>query len=141
MSKGEGGSWFFGIVLIVVGAFLILNGILNAVGWNPMVMLSADPAAARAVGTSAWTDLCIAGFAIVGGIGLIQDQEWGWGISLVILTFTVVKFLGDSIAAITAMVVNPLGAIFSLSVVMYIGILIVGGVGIAYLLLTKFKYE
>ena len=140
MSKGEGGSWFFGILLIVIGAFLVLNGILNLVGWNPMVMLSADPVAARAVGTSSWTDLCIAGFAIIGGIGLIQDQEWGWGISLVILTYTVVKFLGDSIAAILAIANNPVGA-WSVSVVMYIGILIVGAIGIVYLLLTKFKYE
>ncbi|MHA1785231.1 MAG: hypothetical protein ACTSVY_08915 [Candidatus Helarchaeota archaeon] len=143
MSSGEGGSWFYGLILIIAGAFLIVNGILNLVGWNPLVAFAGttgSEAALRAAATSGSLDLLIAGWAIIGGVGLIKDQEWGWGISLVILSYVIVKFLSDIIQAISAMIAAPALAIYSINVWIYVILFIIAAFGIAYLLITKKKY-
>ena len=31
-SKGEGGSWLYGLILMVVGGFILVTGILNSAG-------------------------------------------------------------------------------------------------------------
>ncbi|NHI93784.1 MAG: hypothetical protein EAX96_14955 [Candidatus Lokiarchaeota archaeon] len=141
MSSGEGGSVFYGVILMISGAILLVIGIMNLVGFNPLIGLSgSDPTVARAVGTSAWTDIVIAGWGFISGYGLIKDQEWAWGTSLLILTYVVVKFLNDSIQGIWALIVSPATAIYSISVWVYVILFCIGVFGIIYLLATKYKY-
>lgn len=143
MSSGEGGSWFYGIILIVAGAFLLINSILNLIGWNPIAVLGAmtgSDAALRAVQTSAYTDMVISAWAVIGGIGLIKDQEWGWGVSLLILTYVIVKFLFEIIQSIAVLVAAPALAIYSINVWIYVILFVIAAVGVVYLLATKVKY-
>ena len=78
--------------------------------------------------------MAIGAWGVVGGVGLIKDQEWGWGISLVVLSLVIVTFISDVIAGIMAM------AWTSLIFWVQLAALIVAAVGIVYLLMTKEKY-
>ena len=137
-SKGEGGSWLYGLILIIAGALIAITGILNVLGLNPLSALLPPDLAALA-GTTGYASILIGAWGFIGGVGLIKDQEWGWGISLVVLSFVIVTYLTDFIAVVSALIG---GTIPALSIIQWIEIVAVGiaAVGIVYLLLTKYKY-
>ena len=84
--------------------------------------------------------MVISAWAVIGGIGLIKDQEWGWGVSLLILTYVIVKFLFEIIQSIAALVAAPALAIYSINVWIYVILFVIAAVGVVYLLATKVKY-
>jgi hypothetical protein len=134
-SKGEGGSWLYGLLLIIAGAFIVLTGIMNVAGWNPIGPL-LPPELQVLASTSGWMSIVIGAWGFVGGVGLIKDQEWGWGISLVVLSVVIVTYLIDVITVISLMpAVLP-------TIIQWIeiGAVVVCAIGIVYLLLTKYKY-
>jgi hypothetical protein len=120
-SKGEGGSWLYGIILIIVGGFIATVGLLNLLGISILADLMA-------------LILVIGAWGVIGGIGLIKDQEWGWGISLVVLSAVIVTFLTNVITMFS-------GALFN-DVILWIqfAAVVIAAIGIVYLLLTKYKY-
>lgn len=133
-SKGEGGSWLYGIILMVSGGFILVTGILNSLGISVLNDYLGELAPELSViwESTGWTHMAIGAWGIIGGIGLIKDQEWGWGISLVILTLVIITFLADVIAGLMS-IMDILGWV-------KLAALIIAGVGIVYLLLTKEKY-
>ena len=137
-SKGKGGSWLYGILLIVSGAFILAMGILNILGFNPISGL-LPPELASIGGISGYRDLLIGIWGIVGGIGLIKDQEWGWGVSLVVLSVVIVITITSVITGILAVIGDP-SALINLSFWAYMVPFIIAVVGIIYLLATKSKY-
>ena len=137
-SKGEGGSWLYGLILIIAGGFILVTGLLNALG----ISLIADlmpPGFEFLASASGYVSMAIGAWGLVGGVGLIKDQEWGWGISLVVLSLVIVTFLTDVITGITA----AIGSGVWTDWVMWIKLaaLVVAAVGIVYLIMTKEKYE
>jgi hypothetical protein len=137
-SKGEGGSWIYGLLLIIAGAFIVITGIMNVMGWNPLgvILGGIDPELALLASTTGWMSIIIGAWGFIGGIGLIKDQEWGWGISLVVLSVVIVTYLIDFITILSAMpAIMP-------SIIQWIeiGAVVVSAIGIVYLLLTKYKY-
>ncbi len=137
-SKGEGGSWLYGLLLIIAGAFIVLTGIMNVAGWNPLGPL-LPPDLQVLASTTGWTSIIIGAWGFIGGVGLIKDQEWGWGISLVVLSVVIVTYLVDVISIISASIANPL-IVPSVIQWIEIGAVVVSAIGIVYLLLTKYKY-
>lgn len=138
-SKGEGGSWLYGIILIIVGGFIALVGLLNLLGISILADLMAllpGGSDLYALLTSGMNTLylVIGAWGVIGGIGLIKDQEWGWGISLVVLSAVIVTFLTNVITMFS-------GAIFN-DVILWIqfAAVVIAAIGIVYLLLTKYKY-
>ena len=134
-SKGEGGSWLYGLILIIAGAFIVITGILNLLGLNPLGAI-LPPELIGLAGITGWSSILIGAWGFIGGVGLIKDQEWGWGISLVVLSVVIVTYLTDVITILSLMpAIMP-------TIVQWIelGAVVVSAVGIVYLLLTKYKY-
>jgi len=132
-SKGEGGSWLYGILLILAGGFIVVTGIMNLVGYNPLLPLVPEEYWPFLSVTS-YLYIALGAWGVIGGIGLIKDQEWGWGISLVVLSVVIVAFVSEVIAGF--MTANWTNIIFWIK----FAALVVAAVGIVYLLLTKYKY-
>ncbi|MHA1268431.1 MAG: hypothetical protein ACTSPY_01470 [Candidatus Helarchaeota archaeon] len=140
-SKGEGGSWLYGLLLILSGGFILVTGILTILGMNPISGIPGiDPSVANLANITGWTELAIGVWGIIGGIGLIKDQEWGWGISLVVLSIVIVKTITNVISGILAAIADPLNVMATISFWVYLVPFIIAVVGIIYLLLTKHKY-
>ncbi len=132
-SRGEGGSHLYGILLIIAGGFTVATGILNLVGYNPIIEW-LPPYLDFLAGTLGWTIIGIGAWGIIGGVGLLRDQEWGWGISLVVLSIVIITFISEVIGGFI------IQDWFNINMWIKLGAMIVAGVGIAYLLLTKYKY-
>ena len=86
------------------------------------------------------TNFVIGLFAILGGYGLIIDQEWGWGISMLILVYTATQSVVYLINTIISMSVNPSLLIVSAIFWVALAVLVIAIVGLIYLGLTKYKY-
>jgi hypothetical protein len=135
-SKGEGGSWLYGIILMVSGGLVFTVGLLNILGITDLAyyVQSIMPELAAYMNTLTYIEMTIGAWGFIGGVGLIKDQEWGWGISLVVLSLVIVTFVSDVIAGITA------GTWTDLYFWAELVALIIAAVGIVYLLMTKEKY-
>ncbi len=144
-SKGEGGSWLYGLILIIAGAFIVVTGLLNIIAphLNPVgfILTGIDPSGqlAALATITGWPSILVGAWGFIGGVGLIKDQEWGWGISLVVLSYVIVTFLADFIIVLDALFKM---LITSISITQWIELvaIIIAAVGIVYLLLTKYKY-
>ncbi|TFF88554.1 MAG: hypothetical protein EU549_02805 [Promethearchaeota archaeon] len=136
-SKGEGGSWLYGLLLMLSGAFILVTGILGILGID---ITGWMPLGTGSIITQGYVELTIGAWGIIGGVGLIKDQEWGWGIALVVLTIVIVKTLSSVIAGIMNLITNPLDAITDVMFWIYIAPFVIAVIGIIYLLATKEKY-
>jgi len=136
-SKGAGGSKLFGIVLIIAGAFIAIIGILNVVGFNPLKDVLPQDYKFLA-GITGWSNIVIGAWGFIGGVGLTQSQEWGWGISLVVFSTVIVTFIAEVYYGILAAMTSGNWSDFT----MWLKLVAIGlsAVGIVYLLLTKYKY-
>ncbi len=137
-SKGEGGSWLYGIILMLAGGFVVITGILNLLGFNPIVDWLPSELQYLA-STTSYLYIGIGAWGVIGGIGLIKDQEWGWGISLVILSLVIIMFAAEVVVGLMAAIQTADWSDISLWIKLVA--LIVAAVGIVYLLSTKEKYE
>lgn len=142
-SKGEGGSWLYGIILMAAGAFIIALGVMDLLNMNFISTYLIDQGysdIAAMLPTTGVINFVIGFFAIIGGYGLIADQEWGWGISMLILVYTAAQAIIYAINTINNLAMNP--SLILASAVFWIAIIavVVAIVGIVYLGLTKEKY-
>jgi hypothetical protein len=140
-SKGEGGSWLYGLILILAGGLIVVTGLLNALGISflsdQLQSLGYSDLAAMASSVG-YLHIAIGAWGIIGGVGLIKDQEWGWGIALVVLSLVIVTFIVDVILGLKAAIETSIWTDWVLWIKLVA--LIVAGVGIVYLLMTKEKY-
>ena len=75
-------------------------------------------------------------FAIIAGVGMFQEQEWAWGMALLILTFIIIN-------AIVTLINTLVGGSFSLdNISFWIQVVSVpfAALGIPWLLATKERY-
>ncbi|TFF85945.1 MAG: hypothetical protein EU551_02980 [Promethearchaeota archaeon] len=136
-SKGKGGSWLYGLLLILSGGFIVVTGLLATFGIDITGLL---PLGSSVIVTQGLLELLIGAWGIIGGIGLIKDQEWGWGISLVILTVVILKTITQVINGIINLITDPLATAMEFLFWLYFVPFVVAVVGIIYLLATKYKY-
>ena len=143
LSKGEGGSWLYGIILMVAGGFVIALGILdlfNITFLHDFLIFYDQPGIAAMLPTLGVTNFVIGAFAVIAGVGLIIDQEWGWGIAMVILVYTAAQSIVYLVNSATELSISP-SSINALGVlVASIAATAVAVIGLAYLGLTKYKY-
>jgi hypothetical protein len=142
-SKGEGGSWLYGILLMAAGGFVIVLGILDLLNMNFIynyLVGTGNPDLAAMLPTVGITNFIIGIFAIIGGYGLIIDQEWGWGISMLILVYTAAQAAIYLVNSAIELSISP-SSLNALAVAIVSGItIVVAAVGMIYLGLTKYKY-
>ena len=142
-SKGEGGSWLYGIILIATGAFVIVLGVLNILNIDYIsdFLISqgwADWAAM--LPTMGVTNFVVGTFAVIAGYGLVIDQEWGWGIAMFILVYTAAQAIVQIAHSANELLISPtslnaLGTLVVASIATAVAV-----VGLVYLGLTKYKY-
>ena len=142
-SKGKGGSWLYGFILMGTGVLLLILGILELLGYSyiySFLVANGQEDVAVMLSIGGILSLVVAMFAIAGGFGLIIDQEWAWGISMLVLTYTIAASILNLIESNLSLSVNPsdvnASAIFLTSIVM----VVVAAIGVIYLGLTKYKY-
>ena len=142
-SKGKGGSWLYGFILMGTGTLLTILGILELLGYSyiySFLVANGQEDVAVMLSIGGILNLVVAMFAIAGGFGLIIDQEWAWGISMLVLTYTIGASILNIIESTLSLGVNPsdtyAAAILGVSMIM----IIVGAIGVVYLGLTKSKY-
>jgi hypothetical protein len=79
------------IFLMVLGGFTILYGLFqqfpDLFPW--LTGLASNPDFQTFVGVLGGMHIILGGFALIAGIGMFREQEWAWGMSLMVLTFII----------------------------------------------------
>jgi len=127
------------IFLIILGIFYILQGIMYYFPWifsfgtagNLMSTLIGDPNFAAFAGTLSGNYFVIGGGAFLAGVGMFQEQEWAWGMALIILGIIIA---GSIIGVIFGFAIT--------SVIWWLQVLSLAfaAIGIPWLLATKERY-
>ncbi|NHI93785.1 MAG: hypothetical protein EAX96_14960 [Candidatus Lokiarchaeota archaeon] len=143
MSKSFGGSKFFGVILIIIGIFLVINGILQLfVGANLSNWILAT------IGTSSqiqnyvtvWDavpTLTLAAFGILAGFGLFKEEEWAFGIGIVIFAMTIANSIGNIVPGIMTL----MAGIPDVTSIFWIIVAILAAIGIAVLAIDNLRKE
>ena len=142
ISKGKGGSWLYGFILMASGVLILVLGVMDLLNynfiWNYIASEIPDGAQiAEMIPVAGVTNFVIGIFAVIGGYGLIIDQEWAWGISMLILAYTAVQAIVYIASNISA---SPSDIFGQTSFYVGIVVLIIAIGGLIYLGLTKYKY-
>ena len=144
ISKGKGGSWIYGIILMLGGVLLLALGILDLLGYswiyNYLISIALNDLAA-ALPVAGIMNFVIGLFAVISGYGLIIDQEWAWGIAMLILVYSAVQAVIYIIQNYLSLLLSPSILIDQAMFWVSISVLIVAITGLIYLGLTKYKYE
>lgn len=131
------------IILIVLGALFVLQGVLlilawagiSAPDWLNAILAGGDDVMAL-LGPSSFVTLVLGVWCFIAGIGLFQEQEWAWGQALVVLSIICVNAAGSIAGWIS-------GGAFDISSLLT-WIALIGGilaiVLFVYLLATKKRY-
>ncbi len=142
-SKGEGGSWLYGIILMAAGVFVIVLGVLDLLNisfiHNYLVDQGYSDIAAM-LPTMGVTNFIIGLFSVIAGYGLIIDQEWGWGIAMFILVYVAAQSIVYIAETALNLAMNP--SLLLASAVFWVAVVaaIISIIGLVYLGLTKYKY-
>ncbi|NVM28791.1 MAG: hypothetical protein HWN65_08105 [Candidatus Helarchaeota archaeon] len=133
------------IFLIVLGCLTIVYGINylfpGLIPGFADIVLALGPEALSFISTlgtvMGWTLLILGIFALLAGIGMFQEQEWAWGMALMVLTFiiantlaTVIGYFGGGVQWWT-----------SWGAWLQIVSLVFAVIGIPWLLATKARYR
>lgn len=143
ISKGKGGSWLFGFVLMAGGVLILVLGVLDLLNYNFIWNYISDIVGSEVAGMiplAGVTNFVIGIFAVIAGYGLIVDQEWAWGISMLILAYTGVQAVVYIATNTLPIITNPSDLLASASFWVGIVVLIISIAGLIYLGLTKYKY-
>ncbi len=143
ISKGEGGSWLYGFILMGSGIIIIVLGMLELLNYtfvyNLLVSAGQEQYAAL-MPIGGVMNFVVGMFAIVAGFGLIIDQEWAWGMSMLILVFNIILSVVNIIQTNLIIEVSP-SEPYSIAILgVSIALIIVSIVGLIYLGLTKYRY-
>ncbi|MHA1369813.1 MAG: hypothetical protein ACTSWN_14420 [Promethearchaeota archaeon] len=139
------------IFMIIVGGIFVFQGImyyleiygidisfLPSVIRNTLYGTGAGTQAFKSLlGDQANLQLVLGAFCLIAGIGLFQEQEWAWGMSIIILSIMITTTAGSVISTIAS------GGFDYKSWALWIKIISVtiSGIGILWLLFTKSRYS
>lgn len=142
-SKGEGGSWLYGIILMMGGVLFFILGLLELLNISFIYAYLVDQGLtdiAVMLPVMGVPNFAISFFAVIAGYGLIVDQEWGWGIAMFILVYTATQSIVNITATVINLSYNPSLIISNVFFWLSIFSLVIAVVGLIYLGLTKYKY-
>ncbi len=142
-SKGKGGSWLYGFILMGSGIFITVLGILELMNYSLVYTLLVENGVedfAVMMSIGGVMNFIIAIFAIGAGFGLIIDQEWAWGISMLVLVFSTGVSIKNIIERFMSLGINPNDPLAVGIIVISFVIIGISVVGLIYLGLTKYKY-
>ncbi|MFX1396278.1 MAG: hypothetical protein ACFFAS_04455 [Promethearchaeota archaeon] len=93
--KEKDSNELLNFLLIIIGLLFIVKAIMDFLGWAGIIDLDIDPAVDQIsiFGTQALLSVVLGFWALVGGLGMIREQEWALGISLVVLSIMAVTNL------------------------------------------------
>ena len=125
------------IFLIIIGILTTLYGINYYFpglipGLGPFIGNPEIVAFMSVLGSSM---VILGGFALLAGIGMFQEQEWAWGMALMVLTFIIVNTLTTVIGLFSTTWWASFGAWLQ------IVSLVFAVIGIPWLLATKARYR
>ncbi len=127
------------IFLIALGILTIIYGINYYFPWliPGLEAVTGNEAVAAFLGVLGNSMIILGGFALLAGIGMFQEQEWAWGMALMVLVFIIANTIMTVINLImggTQWWLNWAAWIQLVSVVVAI-------IGIPWLLATKARYR
>jgi hypothetical protein len=130
-----------GIFLMIIGGFVIVIGVMNLLGYNPLIaVLGGDFTLLRIVSISAYTNIVMAGLGIVAGIFLIKSQEeWSLGIAMASLIYTIAFLLTDFIYNLQLLLSNPVSALTSISLWLTMTVMTLAIIAIVFFVIMEWK--
>ena len=126
------------IFLIILGGLAIFYGLMT---YFPAIFAGLGipvPAEVIAFINTLGTSYFILGiFAFLSGVGMFKEQEWAWGMALMVLTFIIATNIGAIISYIVG------GTFDVANVIMWLQIVSIAFavIGIPWLLATKARYR
>ena len=121
------------IFLMILGGLSVLYGIvLYFPDLLPFLSgITTNPDFQMMVGVFGSSNIILGGFAFIAGVGMFKEQEWAWGMSLMVLTFILANTLTTLIST---------GFAFSFGLIIQIISIACSVIGIPWLLATKARY-
>ncbi|MHA1270039.1 MAG: hypothetical protein ACTSPY_09665 [Candidatus Helarchaeota archaeon] len=142
-SKGKGGSWLYGFILMAGGIMMLILGMVDLMGYNFIYnyLVSVGYSdIASSLPVAGVMNFVVGVFAIIAGYGLIIDQEWAWGIAMFILVYATIQSIVYIIQNYLSYLTSPSLLLAQTMFWVSIVIVIVAIAGLIYLGLTKYKY-
>lgn len=126
------------IFLMILGGLTVLYGLfLYFPEIFPFLGGLVNPAVLTFMGVLGSSMLILGAFALLAGIGMFKEQEWAWGMALMVLVFIIANTVTTVISYIT-------GGTFdwgNIGMWLQIVSLVFAVIGIPWLLATKARYR
>jgi preprotein translocase subunit Sss1 len=124
------------IFLIILGGLAFFIGIM---GYFPTIFagITLPPDLIAWISVLGPTNFILGAFALLAGIGMFKEQEWAWGMALMVLVFIIANTIGFIINLITTLAFDWTSIIFWLQLVSVVFAVL----GIPWLLATKARYR
>lgn len=127
------------IFLMILGGLTLTYGIFYYFpGMFPWLQdITTNPDFQTFIGVLGSSNVILGVFALLAGIGMFQEQEWAWGMALMVLTFIIANTLSTVIAMVAG------GSFDWANIGMWLQLvsIIVAVIGIPWLLATKARYR
>jgi cytochrome b subunit of formate dehydrogenase len=126
------------IFLMILGGIAILYGLMT---YFPAIFSGLSiiftPEVLAFMGVLGTSNLILGAFALLAGIGMFKEQEWAWGMALMVLVF----IIANTISAVINYIIG--GAFNWQNIIMWLQIIscVVAVIGIPWLLATKARYR
>ena len=138
--KKKDSNELLNIILIILGAIFVVQGILSVLIQYDVIDLALPPelTALNVIFGSQWLISVILGFwALVSGIGMFKEEEWAMGQALVVLSIMAAVGINGILSLIDS------GGEWWTQWISYIPIVstIVGILGFLWLLATRKRYD
>jgi hypothetical protein len=126
------------IFLMILGGLTVLYGLFyyfpDLFPW--LQGITTNPDFQTFIGVLGTSNIILGVFALLAGIGLFQEQEWAWGMGLMVLTFIV----ANTIQTIISTIAGGSFSVANLGFWLQIISLAFAVLGIPWLLATKARY-
>ncbi|MHA1680598.1 MAG: hypothetical protein ACTSUE_06285 [Promethearchaeota archaeon] len=105
------------LFLIIIGAIFIFQGIVNYVSayfpaafdWLPQIIKDtlngtgdASDTFRNLMGQNALQQTVMGTFCFIAGVGMFKEQEWAWGMSIILLSLIIITTAGSLIGKFMA---------------------------------------
>jgi hypothetical protein len=124
------------IFLMILGGLAILIAFM---GYFPTIFagITLPPDVIAWISVLGPSSIIMGGFALLAGIGMFKEQEWAWGMALVVLIFIIANTIGFVINLVMLGAFDWTSIIFWLQLVSVVFAVL----GIPWLLATKARYR
>ncbi|HUX99435.1 MAG TPA: hypothetical protein VMV49_07780 [Candidatus Deferrimicrobium sp.] len=126
------------IFLMILGGLCILFGLMIYFPEIFSGLAIIFPAEVMAfMGILGTSQLILGGFALLAGIGMFKEQEWAWGMALMVLIF----IIANTISAVINYIITPPFQWDNIIMWIQIASCVIAAIGVPWLLATKARYR